>query len=69
MYSRLQLNYFVSKAATPPRNNRITANQASQSTKNGNSAKRIPSIIASPIIPPALSCLVSGIISPPVEYV
>jgi hypothetical protein len=68
MYPRLWLNYFVNNAAIPPRNNMITANQASQITKNGNSAKRIPSMIASPIIPPALSWLVPAIISPPVEF-
>ena len=49
-------------------NNRKTANQAIQSTKTGNNAKTIASIIASPIIPPALICLVSTIISPPVEF-
>ena len=45
----------------------MTPNQANQITKPGNIAIRAPSIIASPIIVPALICCCS-IISPPVEF-
>jgi|BarGraIncu01121A_1022015.scaffolds.fasta_scaffold00933_11 hypothetical protein len=67
MYSRLYLNYLVNKARIPPINKKIIATQASQTAKKGHSAKMAPSIIASPIIAPALICCCS-IIPPPVEF-
>jgi hypothetical protein len=58
----------VNKAAIPPKNNMITASQAIQITKNGSISKTIASIIASTIIPIALSCPVCAIISPPIQF-